>query len=246
MTRPIPDCAVRLVALHEGLRLKAYPDPATGGDPWTIGFGHTGLDVHPGKVISKAEALDLLRSDMRIAVRKLYAVLKPAVIDGLTDEQYGALLSFAFNVGAKASWTIWRHINAGKLDLVPAELMRFTRANGKVMKGLVNRRAAEAKLWSESSPDEEAPPSSVTRQVGVTPPVTDAKPVGQSKTFWTGAGVAASGLVTAGQQIQSLAAPQAANSDLIAKLAAAAAVLIVAGGIAVMVFRWLDAKKARQ
>ena len=76
-------------------------------------------------------------------------------------------------------------------------------------------------------------------------PVTDAKPVVQSKTFWTGAGVAASGIVTAGQQIQGLAAPQAANSDLIAKLAAAAAVLIVAGGIAVMVFRYLDAKRAR-
>lgn len=249
MTRPVPDCAVRCVAKHEGLVLKAYPDPATGGDPWTIGYGHTGPDVKPGKSITKAEALGLLRSDMQIAVRKLYGVLKAPVIDGLTDEQYGALLSFAFNVGAKASWTLWKHINAGKLDLVPAEIMRFTRANGKVMKGLVNRRAAEVQLWSTPAPHEEPEeviPSATLRQPGVTPPTSDAKPVGQSKTFWTGAGVAASGLVTAGQQIQSLAAPQAANSDLIAKLAAAAAVLIVAGGIAICVFRWLDARKALQ
>ena len=75
MTRPVPDCAVRCVALHEGLRLKAYPDPATGADPWTIGYGHTGLDVHPGKTITKAEALALLRSDMQIAVRDRKSVV---------------------------------------------------------------------------------------------------------------------------------------------------------------------------
>lgn len=244
MTRPIPKAAVDFVAAHEGLRLKAYLDSV--GVP-TIGYGH--IDgVKMGDVITKDQALAFLRDDMQIAVRKLYGVVRATRIDTLTNYQYAALLSFCYNLGAGKGWTLWKHINAGKLDLVPGEMMKFTKAGGKQLKGLVHRRADEVKLWSTPEPDEDVklPPSSETRQPGMTPPVTDAKPVGQSKTFWTGAGVAASGLVTAGQQIQSLAAPQAANSDLIAKLAAAAAVLIVAGGIAICVFRWLDAKHARQ
>lgn len=245
MTRLIPKSAVDFTAAHEGLRLTAYYCPA---GILTIGYGSTGPHVKPGMTITKATALKLLRDDMQIAVKKLYSVLKPAAIDALSEHQYAALLSFAFNVGAKANWTLWKHINAGKLDLVPAEIMRFTRANGKVMKGLVRRRSEEVALWSTPTRNEaeEVPSSAALRQPGMTPPTTDAKPVGQSKTFWTGAGVAASGLVTAGQQIQSLAAPQAANSDLIANLASFAAVLIVAGGVAIMVFRWLDAKRARQ
>ena len=245
MTRPIPKSAVDFTAAHEGLRLTAYYCPA---GILTIGYGSTGPHVKPGMTITKAAALKLLRDDMQIAVRKLYSVLKPGVIEGLTEHQYAALLSFAFNVGMKASWGIVRQLNAGHLDMVPGELMKFTKAGGKQLKGLVRRRSEEVALWNTASPDEaeEVPSSAVLRQPGMTPPVTDVKPVGQSKTFWTGAGVAASGIVTAGQQIQSLAAPQAANSDLIAKLAAAAAVLIGAGGIAVMVFRYLDAKRARQ
>ena len=244
MARPIPKAALDFVAAHEGFKSEAYRCPA---GIWTVGFGSTGPHVKPGMTITKATALKLLRDDMQIAVRKLYSVLKPGVIEGLTDHQYAALLSFAFNVGMKASWGIVRQLNAGKLDMVPGELMKFTKANGVQLKGLVRRRSEEVALWNTASPDddEEVPSSAVLRQPGMTAPVTDVKPVGQSKTFWTGAGVAASGIVTAGQQIQGLAAPQAANSDLIAKLAAAAAVLIVAGGIAVMVFRYLDAKRAR-
>lgn len=243
MTRSIPDLAVQFVAAHEGLRLTAYADVA---GVWTVGYGH--IDgVHEGMRITKAEALAFLRQDMQIAVRKLYSVLREPVILGLNDHQWSALLSFAFNVGAKASWTIWKVLNAGKLELVPGELMKFTRAGGQQIKGLVHRRADEVKLWSTPDPDEEhaAPPSAVTRQPAMTPPVTDAKPVAQSKTFWAGGTVAAAGVVQGAQQIQALAAPQAANSDLIAKLVGFASILIVAGGVAIMVFRWLDAHKAR-
>ena len=246
MTRSIPKAAIDFTASHEGLRLTAYLCPA---NVWTIGYGSTGPHVKPGLTITKAKALTLLRDDMQIAVRKLYSVLKPGVIDGLTDNQYAALLSFAFNLGASAKWTLWKHINAGRLHLVPAEIMRFTRANGKVLKGLVRRRSEEVALWNTPEPDdedEEVPSSAVLRQPGATPPVTDAKSAAKTGTFWTGAGVAASGLITAGQQVQALAAPQAANSELIAHLASVAAVLIVAGGIAVMVIKWLESKRARQ
>jgi len=246
MTRYIPKAAIEFTAAHEGLRLTAYYCPA---GVLTIGYGSTGPHVKPGMTITKATALKLLRDDMQIAVRKLYGVLKPGVIDALTDNQYAALLSFAFNVGMKSSWGIVRQLNAGRLDMVPGELMKFTKANGKQLKGLVKRRAEEVALWNTpgaDEEDEEVPSSAVLRQPGATPPVTDAKPAAKSGTFWTGAGVAASGLITAGQQVQALAAPQAAHSDLIANLASVAAVLIVAGGIAVMVFKWLDAKRARQ
>ena len=247
MTRAIPKAAIDFTASHEGLRLTAYYCPA---GVLTIGYGSTGPHVRPGLTITKATALKLLRDDMQIAVRKLYSVLKPGVVEGLTDNQYAALLSFAFNVGMKSSWGIVRQLNAGRLDMVPGELMKFTKANGKQLKGLVKRRAEEVALWNTPEPDDEdedeVPSSAVLRQPGATPPVTDAKSAAKTGTFWTGAGVAASGLITAGQQVQALAAPQAANSELIAHLASVAAVLIVAGGIAVMVIKWIEAKRARQ
>lgn len=244
MTRSIPNEALTIVAEFEGLKLDAYLCPA--GVP-TIGYGSTGPHVKLGMKITKAKALQLLRDDMQIAVRKLYGAIKAPVIDGLTDEQYAALLSFVFNVGLKPTWGIVRQLNAGKLELVPGELMKFTKANGKQLKGLVRRRSAEVALWSTpSDDDDEVPSSAILRQPGATPPVTDAKAAAKTGTFWTGAGVAASGLITAGQQVQALAAPQAAHSDLIANLASVAAVLIVAGGIAVMVIKWLESKRARQ
>ena len=45
-----------LTEQFEGCKLTAYPDPATGGDPWTIGYGHTGNDVYPGLTITQEQA----------------------------------------------------------------------------------------------------------------------------------------------------------------------------------------------
>jgi lysozyme len=243
--RPIPQIAVQFVADHEGFVGKAYPDPGSGGDPWTIGYGHTGPEVKPGQTMTKARALLVLRDDMQTAVRKLYSVVKPDVIDELTEEQYAALLSFTFNLGAKASWTIWKRVNGREWDRIPAELMKFTRAAGKVMKGLVNRRTDEVRLWNSGEPDHAPIPSSVTRQVGMTPPVPMDKPVSTSKTFWSGAAIAATSAAGGAQQVQAIVAPQAHNSELVQNLLAASAFAIVALGIAIMVFRYLDARKAR-
>lgn len=245
MTRPVPQAALDIVAQFEGLRLEAYLCPA--GVP-TIGYGSTGAHVKLGMKITKAKAMVLLRDDMQIAVRKLYGAVKTAVIDGLTTEQYAALLSFVFNVGLKPTWGLVRQLNAGKLELVPGELMKFTKAGGKQLKGLVRRRSAEVALWSTPADDddEEIPTSAELRLPGATPPVTDAKPAAKTGTFWTGATVAAGGMVSGAQQLQALVAPQAANSELIAKLAGFAAVMVVAGGVLVMVLRWLDAKAQRQ
>ena len=211
MTRPIPQIAVDFVAEHEGLRLKAYQDSV---GIWTIGYGH--IDgVKPGQVINTATAKAFLRQDMQIAVRKLYSVVKAERIEALSVYEYAALLSFTYNLGAKASWTIWKHVNAGRDDLVPAEIMRFTRAGGKVIKGLVRRRADEVKLWStvgrgEPPHEHEPPPSAVTRQPGMTPPVTAEKPLAKQKTFvaqcLTGTSVALAGVSSYAEPTQQAAA----------------------------------------
>lgn len=244
--RPIPKQALDLIKEFEGLELRVYPDPATGGEPYTGGWGHTGPDVKRGMKVTLAMAEEWLRDDIGIASRKLTGVIKADVLRDLSDSQYAALLSFAFNLGAKASWTIWKVVNARQFDAVPAQIMRFNRAAGKVMRGLTRRRAAECLLWNAEAADE-APPSHVTRGVGVTPPAPEAtKPLAQSKTMWTGGGVAAAGVASGATQVQALVAPQADQNEWLAQLAGILAVLIVGAGIAVMVFKWLDQKaKAR-
>jgi len=160
--RAIPQAAVDLVKDAEGLRLTAYPDPATGGAPWTIGYGHTGPDVQPGLRITEARAEQLLQADLDTAA----AVVDRAITVELTDNQRGALVSFVFNVGAgrrakgkdagkdgfvtlKSGQpsTLLRKLNVGDAAGAAAEFAKWTRGAGKVMPGLVKRRAAEAALF---------------------------------------------------------------------------------------------------
>lgn len=144
MVRKISDKGVALIKEFEGLRLKAYPDPATNGDPWTIGVGHTGPNVRPGLVITEAQADDFLRKDVG---RFEKAVNRLAPIT--TQDQFDALVSLAFNVGEGnlASSTLLRMHNAGNYDGASNQFARWNKAAGKVMTGLTRRRAAEAKLY---------------------------------------------------------------------------------------------------
>lgn len=239
--RKVPEQGVDLVARWEGLELRAYPDPATGGEPWTIGYGHTG-GVKPGDVITMEQARAFLRQDLEIAASRVEERIG-VVVNELTDNQYAALLSFVFNVGATASWTIWKRLKARNFDAVPVELMRFVNAGGRKMQGLVNRRADEVKVWSKNEPGSttaEVPPSSRLR-VEPTPPTSLAKKaLIKSKTLWAGGTVAAGGAIQGAEQIQALAAPQAHNNEWIGRIAAIAAFVVVAGGIAIIVFKWLE------
>ena len=129
---------------YEGIRLTAYPDPGTGGDPWTIGVGHTGTDVHKGLTITVAQADDLLRQDLarfETAVNRL--------APKTTQPQFDALVSFAFNVGEAnlASSTLLKKHNAGDYDGAAAQFALWNKAAGKVLPGLVKRRASEARLY---------------------------------------------------------------------------------------------------
>src|SRR5215203_3409654 len=139
-----------VIRLFEGLALKAYPDPGSkNGDPWTIGYGHT-IGVKPGMTCKESHAEEWLAWDVSRFERAVEKLVKVP----LTQPQFDALISFCFNVGEGnlAKSTLLRRLNAGAYADVPAQLKRWDKAGGKVMKGLVRRRAAEADLWSSTSP----------------------------------------------------------------------------------------------
>jgi GH24 family phage-related lysozyme (muramidase) len=101
-----------LLKTWEGCRLSAYPDPASGGAPWTIGYGHTGPDVVPGLTITQQEADALLQKDVADAACAVERLL-PGV--SLLPRQRDALISFCFNVGVGAleTSTLRRRLLAG-------------------------------------------------------------------------------------------------------------------------------------
>lgn len=143
--KPIPKAAVDLVKKFEGRMLKAYPDPATGGDPWTCGYGATGPDVVKGTQWTIWQAEDRLMSDLA----KFAKAVDQMVTVELTSNQRASLICFAFNVGEGnlKSSTLLRLLNDGKYDKAAAEFTRWNKAAGKVMAGLTARRCAEQALF---------------------------------------------------------------------------------------------------
>ena len=135
-----------LIKHFEGCRLTAYPDPGTGGDPWTIGYGHTGPDVYPGVTITQAEADHLLKQDLKRfedAVNRLIEV-------PFNQNEFDATVSFTYNCGAGAleSSTFRRRINAGedKATCFREEFPKWVNGGNGPMPGLVRRREAEVQL----------------------------------------------------------------------------------------------------
>lgn len=113
----------------------------------TIGYGHTGRDVVPGMTITQERAEQLFRGD----IAQASAAVEKYVTVPLTDNQFGALVSFTYNVGEgnfKGS-TLLKKLNAKNYGAVPSELMKWVNSKGKRMQGLVNRRASEAGLWAK-------------------------------------------------------------------------------------------------
>lgn len=141
----------------EGLELNEYID--SGGAP-TIGVGHlmSRSERMSGKIIIKGKAVvyrnglttdqcwDLLDQDLDSAEN----TVNNAVKIGLNQNQFDALVSFVFNIGETAfrTSTLLKVLNAGNFDQVPTQLRRWIRDNGKVVKGLINRREKEITLWN--------------------------------------------------------------------------------------------------
>lgn len=130
-----------IVKHYEGFRSQPYICPA---GVLTIGYGHT-RTVKPGQKISKKEANDLLIKDLENAER----VIRKYVKVPLSQNQFDALASFIFNLGEGnfRSSTLLLYLNAGKFNLVPDQIRRWTRSSGVVTEGLVRRRATEATLF---------------------------------------------------------------------------------------------------
>jgi len=147
--RKVNQPTLELIKKSEGLRLTAYPDPGSkNGVPWTIGYGST-KGVTKGMKISAEEAEARLRDDLTHAENTVSRL----VTMPLNDNQFGALVSFVFNIGAGAfeQSTLLSVLNQGKYEAVPAQLARWNKNDGSVMAGLTKRRAEEAKLWNTPS-----------------------------------------------------------------------------------------------
>ncbi|MDE9603724.1 lysozyme [Citrobacter freundii] len=140
---------IRLIKQFEGCRLTAYPDPGTGGDPWTIGYGWThpvdGKPVKRGMTIDQQTADRLLKTGL---VGYENDVLKVVRVK-LTQGQFDALVSFSYNVGSRAlsTSTLLKKLNAGDIKGAADEFLRWNKSGGKVMPGLTNRRKAEREVF---------------------------------------------------------------------------------------------------
>ena len=141
----ISDAGLSLIKSFEGCKLKAYPDPGTGGDPWTIGFGHTGKEVVPGLTITQDDADAYLKND----VQDFEECVEGALLVDVTQNQFDALVCFAYNVGCKAlsGSTLLKLLNNGDTDAAAQQFTKWNKAGGQVMAGLTRRREAEKALF---------------------------------------------------------------------------------------------------
>ncbi len=158
-----------LIREFEGLRTETYRD-AVG--VWTIGYGHTSAagepHVKPGMVITESEATEILERD----VEGFADGVRHHVRVHLTDEQFSALVSFAYNVGLGnfARSSVLKAVNTRDFEAVPRRLALWNKAGGRTLPGLIRRRAAEAALFTSGG-------------VLAPPECTTAKPVIKSRTI---------------------------------------------------------------
>ncbi|EOC6207649.1 lysozyme [Citrobacter freundii] len=137
---------IALIKQFEGCKLTAYQDSV---GVWTIGYGWTqpvdGKPIRAGMTIKQETADRLLKTGL---VSYENDVLKMAKVK-LTQGQFDALVSFAYNVGSRAlsTSTLLRKLNAGDYAGAADEFLRWNKAGGKVMNNLTRRREAERALF---------------------------------------------------------------------------------------------------
>lgn len=130
------------IAEFEGIRLTAYKCPA---GVWTIGAGHT-EGVYEGMTITHEQAMGFLEYDIRKSEQAVTALNMP-----FTQNQFDALVSFTFNCGAgNLRKLCLGRSNAQIADAIPL----YNKGGGKVLAGLVKRRAWERGLFAEGLEDE--------------------------------------------------------------------------------------------
>jgi len=151
----VPLVGINLIKEFEGCHLNSYPDPLTKGPPITIGWGSTkdfdGTPFKIGRVITQKYADTLLEFDIR---NRFHPALKKIPYWKVMNEnQQGALLSFAYNLGANFYGspdfnTITRVLRGKEWHNVPKALYLYRNPGTNVEKGLARRRTAEGSLWN--------------------------------------------------------------------------------------------------
>lgn len=149
--QPSDNCYV-FIMQFEGLDLNAYKDPGSvDGLPITIGYGSTayknGRKIMLGDTITEEEAYDMLKFEVDKKAVSVNTLTKDVL---LTQNQFDSLVSFAYNVGIGAfqKSTLLKKVKFNSNDVsIGEQFMRWTVNDGRQLKGLVNRRKAEATLY---------------------------------------------------------------------------------------------------
>ena len=144
------DNGIKLITSFEGCKLSAYQDPV---GVWTIGFGHT-AGVKPGMVIDSDTAILLFKEDLKkyeVNVNKFMPIYH------FTQNQYDAMVSYAYNIGS-----INKLVDNGKRTLqeISDDIPNHNKAKGKVLAGLTRRRMAEKALFDKDLPKDNVTTSS--------------------------------------------------------------------------------------
>ena len=137
--RKINKSGLNLIKKYEGCRLTSYICPA---GVLTIGYGHTGKDVKPNQTITKKKAINLLKKDLARFERHVQSY---NYIYEWTDNEFSALVSFAYNIGNIDQLTAYGKRTRSQIR---STMLKYVKANGKTLAGLVKRRKAELKLFN--------------------------------------------------------------------------------------------------
>jgi len=135
---------IELLKHFEGCELTAYQDSV---GVWTIGYGHT-KGVSKGMTITQEQAEQMLLTELV----EYEGYIKNMVTVPLTQNQFDALVVWIYNLGPTnfGSSTLLKELNSGNYTAAGKEILRWNKAGGKVLAGLVRRREAEAQLFSDS------------------------------------------------------------------------------------------------
>ena len=152
MRLTISDEGISLIKRYEGYKITPYRCPA---GLYTVGYGHligNGLQLPDewNRKFSLGEIDELLRTDLARFER---GVLRYCTVY-ITQSQFDSIVSFSFNLGLGVLQrsTLRQKLNRGNYDVASKEFLKYTRAGGKVLKGLVRRRQAEYNLFNRHSP----------------------------------------------------------------------------------------------
>lgn len=147
-----------LIKSFEGCRLTAYKAVST-EQYYTIGWGHYGSDVTEGMTITQARADELLLQDVANSVAAVNNPVYCPITASMNQNQFDALVSFTFNCGAGNLKTLCANRTAAQISsMIPA----YNKSGGKVLAGLVRRRAAEQALFNKAvGTDDELEPTTV-------------------------------------------------------------------------------------